>query len=45
MIDLNRSRSVMEVMRSTLGLYGSYPWLLLILALGVMALWDLAKLP
>lgn len=45
MIDLNRSRSVTEVMRSTLSLYGGYPWLLLILALVVMAPWDLAKQP
>jgi hypothetical protein len=43
-IDLTRDRSAAEIVRSTLGLYGDYPWLFLILALMVMAPWDLAKL-
>lgn len=44
MIDLHRGRSMREIVRATLGLYGEYPWLFLILALVVMAPWDLAKL-
>lgn len=43
-IDLTRSRSVKEIVRSTLSLYGDYPWLFLILAFVVMAPWDLVKL-
>jgi hypothetical protein len=43
-IDLSRDRSAAEIVRCTLGLYGDYPWLFLILALVVMAPWDLAKL-
>lgn len=43
-IDLTRSRSAREIVRSTLSLYGDYPWLFLILAFVVMAPWDLAKL-
>lgn len=43
-IDLTRNRSATEIVRSTLSLYGDYPWLCLILAFVVMAPWDLAKL-
>jgi hypothetical protein len=43
-IDLSCSRSAAEIVRSTLRLYGDYPWLFLILAFVVMAPWDLAKL-
>jgi hypothetical protein len=43
-IDLSRDRSAAEIVRSTLSLYGDYPWLFLILAVVVMAPWDLAKL-
>jgi hypothetical protein len=43
-IDLSRNRSAAEIVRSTLSLYGDYPWLFLILAFVVMAPWDLAKL-
>ena len=43
-IDLSRERSTWEILRSTLKLYSEYPWLFLILALAVMAPWDLAKL-
>jgi hypothetical protein len=43
-IDLDRTRSVGGILRSTLGLYGDYPWLFWTLALAVMAPWDLAKL-
>ncbi len=43
-IDLTRNRSATEIVRSTLSLYSDYPWLFLILALVVMAPWDLAKL-
>lgn len=43
-IDLSRDRSAREIVRSTLSLYGDYPWLFLILAFVVMAPWDLAKL-
>ncbi len=43
-IDLDRSRSVGDILRSTLQLYSAYPWLFWTLALAVMAPWDLAKL-
>jgi hypothetical protein len=43
-IDLIRKRSATEIVRSTLSLYGDYPWLFLILAFVVMAPWDLVKL-
>ncbi len=43
-IDLTRNRSAREIVRSTLSLYGDYPWLFLFLAFVVMAPWDLAKL-
>jgi hypothetical protein len=43
-IDLERSRSVSEIMRSTAKLYGDYPWLFLILAAAVVVPWDLARL-
>jgi hypothetical protein len=43
-IDLTRNRSAAEIVRSTLRLYGDYPWLFLILAFVVMAPWDLVKL-
>ena len=43
-IDLSPERSTWEILRSTLRLYGVYPWLFLVLALAVMAPWDLAKL-
>ncbi len=43
-IDLSPERSTWEILRSTLRLYGAYPWLFLVLALAVMAPWDLAKL-
>ncbi len=33
-----------DILRSTLRLYGEYPWLFWTLALAVMAPWDLAKL-
>jgi hypothetical protein len=43
-IDLTCIRSATQIVRSTLSLYGDYPWLFLILAFVVMAPWDLAKL-
>jgi hypothetical protein len=43
-IDLDRTRSVGDILRSTLRLYGEYPWLFWILALAVIAPWELAKL-
>lgn len=43
-IDLDRTRSVWDILRSTLRLYGDYPWLFLTLALAVMVPWDLIKL-
>lgn len=43
-IDLGRERSVGTILRSTLGLYRDYPWLFLLLALAVIAPWDLIKL-
>jgi hypothetical protein len=43
-IDLDRIRSVRDILRSTLQLYSEYPWLFWTLALVVMAPWDLAKL-
>ena len=43
-IDLDRTRSVGDILRSTLQLYSNYPWLFWTLALAVMAPWDLAKL-
>ncbi len=43
-IDLDRSRSVGELVRSTLRLYGEYPWLFFALAFAVVAPWDLARL-
>lgn len=43
-VDLERSRSVGQILRSTLTLYATYPWLFLSLAAAVMAPWDLVKL-
>jgi hypothetical protein len=43
-IDLSRERSVGTILRSTLALYRDYPWLFLLLALAVIAPWDLIKL-
>jgi small basic protein len=43
-IDLSRERSVWAILRSTLSLYRDYPWLFLLLALAVIAPWDLIKL-
>lgn len=43
-IELDRTRSVGNILRSTLQLYSSYPWLFWTLALAVMLPWDLAKL-
>jgi hypothetical protein len=43
-VDLGRSRSVGQILRSTLALYTAYPWLFLVLAAAVMAPWDLVKL-
>ena len=43
-IDLDRTRSVGDILRATLRLYSDYPWLFWTLALAVMAPWDLAKL-
>jgi hypothetical protein len=43
-IDLDRTRSVGDIVRSTLRLYSDYPWLFWTLALAVMAPWDLARL-
>lgn len=43
-IDLDRTRSVGDIVRSTLQLYSDYPWLFWTLAVAVMAPWDLAKL-
>ncbi len=43
-IDLDRSRSVGELVRSTLRLYDEYPWLFFALAFAVVAPWDLARL-
>jgi hypothetical protein len=43
-IELNRRRSVGEILRLALGLYRDYPWLFLILAAAVMAPYDLAVL-
>jgi hypothetical protein len=43
-IDLDQTRSIGEILRSTLQLYSDYPWLFWTLALAVMAPWDLAKL-
>jgi hypothetical protein len=41
---LDRTRSVRDILRSTLRLYSEYPWLFWTLALAVMAPWDLVKL-
>lgn len=43
-IELGRTRSVGNILRSTLQLYSRYPWLFWTLALAVMVPWDLAKL-
>lgn len=43
-VDLRCKRSAVELVRATVSLYGDYPWLFFILALAVMAPWDLAKL-
>ena len=43
-IDLDRTRSVGDILWSALRLYGDYPWLFWTLALAVMVPWDLAKL-
>lgn len=43
-IDLDRERSTWTILRSTAKLYRDYPWLFLLLALAVIAPWDLIKL-
>jgi hypothetical protein len=43
-IELNRRRSIEEILRLALELYRDYPWLFLILAAAVMAPYDLAVL-
>jgi hypothetical protein len=43
-IDLNRERSTWMILCSTVRLYRDYPWLFLLLALAVVAPWDLIKL-
>lgn len=43
-IDLDRSRSIGDILGGALGLYRRYPWLFAILALGVIAPYDLAVL-
>lgn len=43
-IDLNRERSTWTILRSTVRLYRDYHWLFLLLALAVIAPWDLIKL-
>jgi hypothetical protein len=43
-IDLNRERSTWAILRATGRLYRDYPWLFLLLALAVIAPWDLIKL-
>jgi hypothetical protein len=43
-VDLARIRSVWQILRTTLALYGDYPWLFFVLALAVMAPWDLIRL-
>ncbi|HEV3071109.1 MAG TPA: hypothetical protein VGY76_06760 [Solirubrobacteraceae bacterium] len=43
-IDLDRPRSIGDILSGALGLYRRYPWLFAILALGVIAPYDLAVL-
>jgi hypothetical protein len=43
-IDLNRARSIGDILGGALGLYRRHPWLFAILALGVIAPYDLAVL-
>ena len=43
-IDLDRRRSVQEILGGALDLYRHYPWLFLVLALSVIAPYDLAVL-
>jgi hypothetical protein len=44
LIDLSRERSTGAILHSTVSLYRDYPWLFLLLALAVIAPWDLVKL-
>lgn len=43
-IDLNQEHSTWTILRATGKLYLDYPWLFLLLALAVIAPWDLVKL-
>jgi hypothetical protein len=43
-VDLTRSRSAWEIVRSTLRLYSQYPWLFFVLAALVVAPWELLRL-
>jgi hypothetical protein len=43
-IDLHHRRSGVQIVRSTGRLYGYYPWLFLVLAVAVVAPWDLVRL-
>jgi hypothetical protein len=43
-IELRRPRTVGEIVRLALGLYAAYPWLFFVLAVAVMAPYDLAVL-
>jgi hypothetical protein len=43
-VDLTRSRSVWEIVQSTLRLYSQYPWLFFVLAAVVVGPWELLKL-
>jgi len=43
-IELSRPRTVGEILRLALGLYRAYPWLFFLLAVAVMAPYDLAVL-
>jgi len=43
-IDLSCPRSAGQIIRSTLRLYGDYPWLFLVLAAAVVAPWELVRL-
>lgn len=43
-IDLACRRSAGQIIRSTLRLYGDYPWLFLVLAAAVVAPWELVRL-
>ena len=43
-VDLTPSRSVWEIVQSTLRLYSQYPWLFFVLAAVVVAPWELLRL-